>query len=114
MRYGSPTSKLIDLSLFLNEWDHMLDLLKDNLISTHASMKNPAGKDQPDIGFEVDDCLLRRLRPYRIRPAAKHFNEKLSPQDSEAKLHFGECGTSCLQTCHCVQPSTFLTQEGTG
>ena len=51
-----------------------------NLRVAQQKMGQSADKNRRDVTYKVDDWVYLKVQPYRLRPLAKRWNEKLSPQ----------------------------------
>ena len=79
-RYGNPKSPVDDIDRYLQERDHVLTLLKEQLLNAQHNMKATKDSKRRDVAFSVGDTVYLRLRPYRMRTLSKKYNEKLAPK----------------------------------
>ena len=69
-----------DIDRYLQELDHVLTLLKEQLSNAQHTMKATKDSKRRDVAFSVGDTVYLKLRPYRMRTLSKKYNEKLAPK----------------------------------
>ncbi|XP_026410631.1 uncharacterized protein LOC113305851 [Papaver somniferum] len=72
------TTSVASVQEYLQERDHMLQLLKEDLAKAQDRMKYFADKHRSDRSFDVGDMVFLKLQPYRHSSVALRKNFKLS------------------------------------
>lgn len=78
--YVMGKTKNADLEQQLVDHDHMLQLLRLNLMKAQDRMHNQANTKQREVIFQVGDYAFLKIQPYRQHNLAKRRFEKLSPR----------------------------------
>lgn len=74
----SVTTSVSDVEEYIKERDHMLSLLKKNLLKSQERMKFFSDNNKIDRSFEIGDEVYLKLQPYRQTSISLRRNLKLS------------------------------------
>jgi hypothetical protein len=78
--YTTGSSSIDELDRTLQDRTKVLRILKDNLNTSQARMKQQVDKHRTEREFEVGDWVFLRLQPYRQIFVNVHPSKKLSPR----------------------------------
>ena len=74
---SSPNEEVYQL---MEDRNHMLDELREQLLKAQNRMKMQADKHRRNVTYQVGDKVFLKVQPYRLKPLAKRINQKLSPR----------------------------------